>query len=238
MGAAARALKNLGFSRLVLVRPACDPHGSGAASMALDARDLLAAAVVHDRLDAALRGATTVIGTTGRTGRHRQPHWRLDRLIPEIAHGGESPEVAVVFGREDRGLRDVELDACTHLVFLPSVLPYTSFNLAQAVVLVAYELRRAAEGATDRGPALDPPAPHEDREAMYDHLERALAAIGFTSRDTGEAILRRFRRLIGRAQATPLEVKMLRGLARQVLWAAGEAGLTAGDDERETDGGS
>jgi TrmH family RNA methyltransferase len=236
VGAAARALKNLGFSRLVLVRPACDPLGRDAASMALDARDLLDAAVVLDRLDDALHGASIIVGTTGRMGRHRQPHWRLDRLAPEIACGGESPEVAVVFGREDRGLRDVELDACTHLVHLPAVPPYTSFNLAQAVVVVAYELRRTAEAAHDRGPALPEPAPHEDREAMYDHLERALASIGFTSRDTGEPIMRRFRRLIGKARATPLEVQMLRGLARQIQWAAREAGLPD-DDGRETGGG-
>jgi tRNA/rRNA methyltransferase len=79
-------------------------------------------------------------------------------------------------------------------------------------------------------PALVAPADHALREAMYCHLERALRTIGFLTTDSGEVVMRHFRRLLGRAQMTPEEVKMLRGVARQILWAAERAGLEIADE--------
>ena len=114
-----------------------------------------------------------VVGTTARTGKHRQPHWRLDELACEIVATAAQAELAVVFGREDRGLTDRELDRCTHLVHLPASRAYPSFNLAQAVLLVAYELRRATLRPSGADNGL--PADQAAREAMYGHLERALS---------------------------------------------------------------
>jgi tRNA/rRNA methyltransferase len=130
----------------------------------------------------------------------------------------------VVFGREDSGLTDEELDRCTHLVYLPSADQYPSINLAQAVMLMAYELRMEAIGTAERE-SVGTPAVHQEREAMYAHLERALVTIGFLSRDTHEVIMRRFRRILGRAELSSEEVKMFRGVARQTLWVSREAGL-------------
>lgn len=235
VGATARALKNLGFSRLVLVRPSCDPLGSEARRMAVDAADLLERSVVEDDLDAALRGAQLVVGTTARTGKHRRPHRRLNHVSGELASRARASELAVVFGREDRGLTDRELDRCTHLVYLPSSAAYPSFNLAQAVLLVAWELRRSetVRGVDDDEGEL---ATHGRREALYRHLERALRTIGFLNRDGAEVVMRRLRRLFGRARLTSDEVKMLRGVARQVLWTADRAGLTTVEESGETDG--
>jgi len=224
VGSAARAIKNLGFSRLALVAPSCDPLGREARMMAVDARDVLERAEKHRDLDEALAGSGTVVGTSRRLGRHRRPHWRLDEIAERLAGLALAGELAVLFGREDRGLTDAELDRCTHLVYLPASEIYPSFNLAQAVLLVAYELRMATLEEPLAEP-LGPPAGHGAREAMYHHLERALLAIGFLGRDTREVIMRRFRRVFGRAVLTPDEVKMLRGVARQTLWAAKEAGL-------------
>jgi TrmH family RNA methyltransferase len=228
-------MKNLGFSRLVLVRPHCDPRGGEARRMAVDAADLLERARVETDLDAALCGAQFVVGTTGRIGKHRRPHWRVDRLSPELAaHADAAAELALVFGREDRGLTDVELDRCTHLVHLPASDAYRSYNLAHAVLLVAWELRRAeaAAGVDEDAGEL---AGHGEREALYHHLEQALRTIGFLNRDGAEVVMRRLRRLLGRARLTCDEAKMLRGVARQVLWIADRAGPPVEDEPDEPD---
>jgi TrmH family RNA methyltransferase len=226
-GSAARALKNLGFARLVFVRPRFSPADGAARRMAVDADDLLAAAERTDDLDTALAGAAAVLGVTGRTGKLRQPLYRLDRssdLLGELAGAGP---LAVLFGCEESGLGVADLERCTHLVELPSSRECPSFNLAQAVLIVAWELRRAEPWPARRA-ADAPPAPHEQREAMFLHLERALLAIGFVHAGSVQPIMRRLRRLFGRALPTPLEVRILRGLARQTQWAAQQAGTAPG----------
>ncbi|MDX1387818.1 MAG: RNA methyltransferase [Acidobacteriota bacterium] len=225
VGAAARALKNLGFSRMHVVAPRCDLDGDEARRMAMDARDVLGAAAVDPDLDVALAGARTVIGTTRRTGKHRQPHWRLDRLVLEMARLADVGDLAVVFGREKHGLSDDEIDRCTHLVYFPSSEAYPSFNLAQAVLLTAYELRLALLDDSDAGEAPELPADHGARESMYAHLQAALEVIGFLHDDTTEPMMRQLRRMLGKASMTEAEVGIVRGIARQVLWLASEAGL-------------
>jgi len=226
VGAAARALKNLGFSDLALVRPRCDPRGQEARTMAVDAEDVVEAAARCEGLDAALLAARTIVAATRRTGKHRRPHARLDLFAGELASLAAAGPVAIVFGREDHGLTDEEIDRCTHLVYLPGSAAYGSFNLAQAVLLVAWELRRAALAGEAPAPP-DAPATHAEREAMLRHLQHALETIGFLHRDAIVPIMRRLRRMFGRALMTPEEVRLLRGVARQVLWCAGRAGLQA-----------
>ena len=121
VGAAARALTNLGFSRLEIVRPAEDPRNAEARRMAVNAGPLLDAAGVHSTLDTALAGAQTVVGTTARTGKQRKPHWRIDTLTEQVL-ASDPGELAIVFGREDHGLNDEDLDRCTHLAYLPADL--------------------------------------------------------------------------------------------------------------------
>lgn len=220
VGASARALKNLGFSRLELVAPRCDPTGQPARAMAVEATDVLEATSVHATLDEALAGARSVMGTSRRTGKGRRPHYRLDTFAGALLDLARAGDLAIVFGREECGLTDQELDRCTHLVHFLAADAYPSFNLAQSVLLVAYELRRAASGRPVPA-ALEAPAPHEAREAMYGHLERALVAIGFLKPGAGAAMMRRFRRLFGRAALTAAEVRILRGVAQQALWVAG-----------------
>jgi tRNA/rRNA methyltransferase len=222
VGSVARALKNLGFSRLELVRPACDAAGEEARRMAVSANDLLESVGIHDSLDTALAGCSTVVGTSARSGKQRKPHWRLDEWVTEVAATGETGETAVMFGREDHGLSDEDLDRCTHLVHLPADAAYTSFNLAQAVLLVAWELRRAGLPPVAQAP---PPATDGQREEFYRHFEQALLRIGFVSAQTAPSIMRRLRRIYGRAAMTEEELATLRGMARQILWAADRADL-------------
>lgn len=232
VGSVARALKNLGFERLGVVSPACDPLGDEARRMAKDAVDLLESAVVSPDLEAALDGAGIVVGTSRRVGKHRSPHWSLPSLAPELLRLARTADVAFVFGREDHGLSDATLDRCTHLVRIPASKNYPSYNLAQSVMLVAYELRRTGLVVAAPEEALEAPAEQASREAMYDHLETALRAIGFLHEDSAEPMMRRIRRMLGRAVLSETEVRMLRGVARQALWLARRAGLPTGRGAR------
>jgi TrmH family RNA methyltransferase len=230
VGAAARAIGNLGFRRLVLVAPECDPGADEARRRAVGCVGILDAARVCGDLDEALDTAGTVVGTSRRVGKHRRPHFRLHRFAGEMAGLAAAGELAVVFGREDRGLTDLELDRCTHLLHVHAVAEHPSYNLAQSVLLVAYELALAGS-VPGSEPASGPPAAHEEREEMYRHLETALESIGFLHGDTPEVTMRRIRRVLGRAGLTSLEVRIFRGLARQTLWAAGRAGLRPPDTD-------
>ena len=231
LGSAARALKNLGFSALHLVAPHCDPRSLEARALAVDAWDLLDAAKVHDSLDDALQGMRTVIGTSARTGKQRQPHYRLDEFAPDLARLAATGPLAAVFGREAHGLSDAELDRCTHLVHIAASPEYPSFNLAQAVLLVAYTLRLGLASAPPLGQE-EAPADHGSREAMLAHLEDALRAIGYLHEDTAVPMMRRLRRFFGRAELTAGEAAIFRGIARQILWAAGQADLQEGTPQK------
>lgn len=220
IGAAARALKNCGFERLVLVAPACDPTDDEGRKFAVDARDVLLSAAIVPTLDAALEGAATVVGTSALAGRQRRPNWRLDAFAADLPRETARGPLAFVFGRESRGLTDEELDRCTHLVHLAASDAYASFNLAQAVLLCAYTARLALDAPPAPSAHDEPPALHEEREAMYDHLAEALRAIGFLKPDQEDGMGRRLRRMFGRADFTSGDVKVLRGIARQILWIA------------------
>jgi len=195
--------------------------------MAVDAADVLRAARTHATLDEALEGAATVVGASCRMGKHRQPHHRLDALTPLLPGLTDRGEVALVFGREDHGLSDADLDRCTHLVYVPTDAAYPALNVAQAIAIVAYEVRGALDGAE-----VDPPDPegealvdHAGREAMYAHLEQALLAIGFLKIGQLEGMMRRLRRILSRAELSAGDADVVRGIARQILWLARQAGL-------------
>jgi tRNA/rRNA methyltransferase len=229
VGAAARVLKNFGFGRLDLVDPREGAAHEEAVRMAVDAADVLASARTHATLEAALEGAATVVGTSRRMGKHRQPHYRLDELAPKLGGLAACGSVALLFGREDHGLSDADLDLCTHLVYVPTSPTYPTLNVAQTVAIAAYELRRAlgaeATDAPDEAEDELALADHATREAMYAHLDEALYAIGFLKDGQIEGMMRRLRRLLGRAELTRGDVQVLRGIARQILWLAREAKL-------------
>jgi len=194
--------------------------------MAVDAADFLARARTHATLDEALEGAAAVVGTSRRMGKHRRPHYRLEELAPTLAGLAARGEVAMVFGREDNGLSDDDLDRCTHLAYIRTSEAYPALNVAQAVAITAHELSRALASAPDDAAEDDPPlAGHATREAMYAHLEEALLAIGFLKVDQLEGMMRRLRRILGRADLTDGDVDVVRGIARQILWLARQARL-------------
>ncbi|HEV8337740.1 MAG TPA: RNA methyltransferase [Candidatus Polarisedimenticolia bacterium] len=225
IGMAARAMKNCGLSRLVLVRGA-DPGQPAACRVAMDALSILEAAETFADLDAAVARSRMVVGTTRRAGQDRRPllspaEWIRD-VLPRAAGG----EISILFGTEKDGLTRDAVDRCDVLLTLGGHPEFPSFNVAQAVLLVAYELfRTAPEPAEERRLDL---ASAADREALFRHLETVMLRVGFLRANHGR-ILSTFRRLLGRTGLEEREIRILRGFLSQIEWALG-AGNRAGSE--------
>lgn len=224
IGSVARAMKNMGLQQLILVNPQCDPLGTEARMMAVHATDLLEAATVVSTIPEALQGCQRAIATTG-LDRTQPPNLETPRnALPWLL---ETPS-ALIFGREDRGLTNAELNYAQRLVRIPSSDAYSSLNLAQAVAICCYELSQATTnpGTTDlainltpQSPLSSPSAPLEALEAYYQQLETLLLQIGYLYPHTAASRMEKFRRLFNRAYPTAEEVALLRGILRQVDWA-------------------
>lgn len=218
VGAAARALKNMGFGDLRLVEPAAKA-GRAAATMAVHAQDVLRAARRYDGLRAAVADCTLVVGTTCRPGLYRAGALAVREAAAQLAAESAGNRVAIVFGPEDTGLVNRELELCQRLLTIPTAPEYPSLNLAQAVMVVAYELMMAAGGAREL-PRAQPYAPAGEVEAMLQRMSRALVAIGFLPADNPEHIMFALRAILGRSGLDERELDILNGVARQIGWFA------------------
>jgi tRNA/rRNA methyltransferase len=228
VAAACRGLKNMGLGSLAIVGVPAGLDQPEARALAYGAWDVLDAAVPRATLREAVAGAVAVAGTSGRA--HPRA-WTPRRLAREVGALVGSGRLALVFGPEASGLTDEELAQCHVRVHIPTDPAHPSLNLAQAVLVVAYELRMAAlEEAPSSDAAAGERATVGDVESALDDLRQALLGIGYLSRDNPEPILSEWRALFARAGMTPREVTLLRGLARQVLWAAGRIARTSGGD--------
>lgn len=224
VGAAARALKTMGFSRLVLVAPRV-PHVQSdpeAIAMASGADDVLASAHVVPTLGEALSGVQWSIALTARTREYGPP-----RLAPRAAAAHarthvESGDIALVFGNERTGLANEHVEQCSALAHIPANPAYSSLNLAQAVQVLAYELRVAFLEQTSE-PAQQPAADtgalaqSDEIERMYLHLENALIALDFLDPRNPKKLMPRLRRLFARTGLEREEVNILRGIAKHIL---------------------
>ena len=232
IGAAARAMKNLGAGRLILVDP-CNHLAPEALRMAYGAHDILHRARVTDTLPRAVARHRLVIGTTARAHKgygEAAPIHTLRRLI--VAHARRD-SVAIVFGSEQNGLTNDELARCHRLVRLPMAITAPSYNLAQAVVLALYELFTAAQGT--RLPRARPRATSSELEHLYGDWAALLAAIGFLKEQQGRQILVALRQIWGRADLDSRDVRILRGIARQMRWhrnACGQNGRKSTDSKK------
>jgi tRNA/rRNA methyltransferase len=230
VAAACRALKNMGLRSLAIVGAPAGLDQPEARALAYGAWDVLDAAVPRGTLREAVGGAVAVAGTSGRAHPQSWTPRRLAREAGPLAGGGR---LALVFGPEASGLTDEELAQCHVRVHIPTDPAHPSLNLAQAVLVVAYELRLAALGedaATGPGPAGVERATAGEVESALDDLRGALLGIGYLSPDNPDKILAEWRALFARSGLSPREVSLLRGLARQVLWAAGQIARTSGGD--------
>jgi len=211
VGAAARAIKTMGFSELVLVNPACEIDGVARARSS-GALDVLMSARIVPTLAEAINGCGFVVGTSSRRRRLAWPELDPRECAAEVVAASHSKPAAVVFGAERAGLTNVEMDRCNALVYVPSNPEYSSLNLAMAVQIIAYELFWAQGIESKPQDPESVPASAGDVELFYAHLERVMHDSGFLNPDQPRALMRRLRRLFNRARLDEKELNIMRGL--------------------------
>lgn len=213
VGASARAMKNMGFRSLELVKPGVFLTDE-ARQMAYDAINVLENAKIHSSFKDAIKDKTIIIGTTRRLGRQRGFILSLRDSIKRIISAAKKNRIAILFGREDRGLLNQEVGECGLLITIPSDKSFPSLNLAQSVLLVAYELSQGTLRV-----ATSKMLEHQELDALYSHIQSTLKLLEYVprgSRKLEERIMRNLKHLIGRSGLTRWELKMLYGLCSQV----------------------
>lgn len=230
IGAAARAMKTMGLSRLVLVAPE-KPLDEDAFRRSAGAEDVLGDAPVFATLAEAVADCRLVLGCTARSRRVQ-----LEELLPEVAgqravaRAAEPAEVAFVFGRERTGLSNDELQLCHAAVHIPSDPEFSSLNLAAAVQVLAYEVRMAELEGVQSAPVElghgEAPASHAQLEGLFGQLDDTLEQIDFHKGRAPESAMRKLRRLFMKAELSEQEVRLLRGILsdaqRMARLASGE----------------
>lgn len=222
IGAAARAMKNMGLTRLYLVSPLDFPSFE-ASQRASSASDVLQNAVVVDTLREALEGCVVVAGTTARQRSVKWPELDSRACGELLAAESAQHEVALVFGRERTGLVNEELEQCQYLVNVPTHEAYSSLNVAQAVQVLCYDIFMAgraldssettpASDDTETKDAQDLEATADQLEGMYDHMFETMNQLGFFGARNPEYVMRRMRCLYSRARPSLREVQILRGM--------------------------
>lgn len=211
IGAVARAMKNMGLSQLVLVKPKQFPCHE-ATARASGAADILANAKVVDSLEQAVSDCKIVVGASARLRKVAWPQLDVRQTASLVLEKYEQG-VALVFGREDSGLKNEEMDKCHYLAHIPTNEEYSSLNLAAAVQLFAYECRMACkpENPTSSG-YQDQLANSEQMEMFYEHLQVTLEEIEFLEMAKNTRFMRRMRRLFNRSEMDVREVDILRGI--------------------------
>jgi len=215
IGAAARAMLNMGIERLILVDPQNDDP-LRVKKMATHAASVVVERMaVYDNLKAALADFHYVVGTTARLGGQRKVVSSPARLARKLIPLSEQNRIAVLFGPEDRGLSNVDIRACHTLVNIPTA-EFSSLNLAQAVMVVCYELFRfSLDKPGEFAPRL---ANQHELDAMYDQLKEVLMRISFINPDNPDYFMNNLRHFFTRMQLRAKEVQIIRGLCRQVNW--------------------
>lgn len=213
VGASARAMKNMGFTNLELVYPGYF-FASEAKQMACQGVEILEKARIHERLEDALVDKNLIVGTTRRLGKRRGLIIPLEDSVKRIITSARKSKIAILFGRERIGLTNQEVEECGFLITIPADPSSSSLNLAQSVLLVAYELSRKTYKT--EVPAL---VKHEEIDLLYKQIQSALELLEYIprgDRDLEKKIMRNLKHLIGRAGLTDWELKMLHGICSQI----------------------
>jgi len=217
VGSACRAMANMGVSDLAVVAPQVTDWRE-AEVMAVHAGDILARRKTCAALEEAVADCVAVVGTTARKGLYRQHAKSAREWAPELAALSERGPVALVFGREDKGLLNEEVAICTHLVQIPTDEGYSSLNLAQAVLLLCYELFLAQGSFTPIEEKSDL-APGKLREQLARMWRQLLLDIGFMEPEKADHMMAGILRVFSRGALTTDDVNILLGIARQADWA-------------------
>ncbi|KTD03531.1 tRNA (cytosine(32)/uridine(32)-2'-O)-methyltransferase TrmJ [Fluoribacter gormanii] len=228
IGSTARAMKTMGLNSLYLVKPKSFPDYK-AKEMAAGADDLLESAVVVETLDEALIGCQLILGTSARPRGLSLPGLLPSSCADLISKQAEDTQIAIVFGREHAGLTNEELLKCHYHIHIPSNPEYSSLNLAQAVQIVAYELRmKLLAPKAEVALRQDEYATADEIEQFYEHLRDVFIEIQFLKASNPRRLMQRVRRLFNRVNLEKMEVNLLRGMLSQVQksleWASKRGG--------------
>ncbi|MEE8423101.1 MAG: TrmJ/YjtD family RNA methyltransferase [Thermodesulfobacteriota bacterium] len=213
IGSTARAMKNMGLSKLVLI----DSEGhrsSDARIMGYNAEDILAAAETFSTLEDGLKGMGAVFGVTARQRKERKVFVTPGETAEELIKLSSKNKIAIVFGTERTGLTNEELRLCHQIMTIPTGETFTSLNLSQAVLIVCYEIFLASKTAKGGTPLSL--AGSETVEAMFRDMRETFLRIGFLNPQSPDFILSGMRGFLGRASLTSSDIKILRGMIRHI----------------------
>ena len=234
IGAVARAMKNMCLSELYLVNPQQYPSAT-ATARASGADDVLANAVVCTDLNEAIADCQLVIGASARLRSINWPELNPRQCAKLVTNTTDDDSIAILFGREDSGLTNAELDKCQYLVHIPTNPAYMSLNIAAAVQVICYEIFMAREESSAMPASAQLPvmeqyatqdrASAKQMEGLFQHMEMALTEIGFLKPPSCQKLMRRLRRLYNRAGLDATDVNILRGVlsaaqGRKYEWQA------------------
>ena len=227
VGSSCRAMANMGIRHLRLAAPNLQNSWDEGLRLAVHATDILESREEFATLEEAVADCVAVVGTTAREGLYRQ-HSKAPRdCAADILSLACTGPVAIVFGREDKGLLNDEIAQCTHLVRIPVDEGYTSINLSQAVLVVCYELFTAS-GRYQPPREKAPPAPQAQKAQLAKNWAQMLVEIGFMKEEQTDHFMQGFQRVFSRGVLTKDDAALMLGVARQAMWAKHGAGGHAG----------
>ena len=218
IAAAVRAMANMGLRRLIVVNPAeFDPWRI--TGIAHRTEHIVESVQQAGSLEEALADATYVVGTSARPRTAQRNYRRPRDLAPRILRRAREGNVAIVFGREDRGLSNEALDRCDEVAVIPTAQEYSSLNLAQAVLLIAYEIFLAGAGEAESLPVGKRslgPATHAEMEEMFGALDQGLDRVDFFKARKAESVMRTIRTVFGRTTLDAHEARLIRSMGYEV----------------------
>jgi tRNA/rRNA methyltransferase len=229
IGSVARAMKNIGTRELAIVGQA-RTRSFWARAMAVHGREILSAAKSYATIREAIADCCLVVGTTCRSGLYRKHSQTPREVAPKMFTAAKNGKVALIFGPEDHGLSNKDLEHCQLLLTIPTHPDYPSLNVAQAAVICLYELYLAT--LTDQENADIKRADAEQIERLFDIIRNSLLKIGFLDSENPEHMLLAFRRIFGRAGLEEKDVRILTGMFRQIEWYAKEGWRVVQDKEQ------
>ena len=222
VGSACRAMANMGIRHLTLAAPNIQNGWDEGEKMAVHAGDILKDRRECATFEEAVADCVAVVGTTARGGLYRQ-HVKAPRdCAADLLALAETGPVAIVFGREDKGLLNEEIAQCTHLIRIPVDEGYTSINLAQAVLITCYELFTAS-GRYHPPQEKAPPAPQAQKMQLMKNWSQMLQEIGFMRSEQADHFMQGFHRVFSRGVVTKDDAALMLGVARQAIWARNHA---------------
>lgn len=217
IGSVCRAINNNGITDLAIVNPRPETDWDDARKLACNAKEQFEAIKKYDTLADAVADCTVVAGTSARTGFYRDTAYSPKEFSPIGLESAKDHKIALIFGREDKGLTNEELALCTHIIQIPSDEIYTSLNLSHAVYVCCYEMYCAA-GIFKPSEEKAEEADSEFRERMFSVWKEMMTKTEFTHDQKLDHMMMGLRRIFTRGKLTVPDVKILMGLAKQSIW--------------------